>query len=268
MHKMDFVLSPALALLLFATGAAAGFVDSIAGGGGLVALPVLLSCGVPPQVALGTNKLQGSFGTCSAAITFIRGGMVDLKRAVTGILATFTGAATGAWTIQHMQAGFLNKLIPLLLICVFFYTIFSPGVGDQDHEPKVSEPAAFLLLGLALGFYDGFFGPGTGSFWTTGLILLLGFNMTRAAGYTRVMNFTSNIVALSVFIAMGNVIWSVGLIMAGGQIIGARLGSGLAMKNGAKLIRPLFATVVFITTCRLIWMNYDIPAFLQFLGIL
>ncbi|WP_300670361.1 TSUP family transporter [Desulfoluna sp.] len=253
---MDFALTPIIALCLFATGTVAGFVDSIAGGGGLVALPMLLAVGMPPQMALGTNKLQGSFGTFSAALNYIQKGEVHLKEAVVGIAATFAGAATGAWTIQHMEAGFLKGLIPILLMAVLLYTLASPDFGDTQRKPKLPVPIFYTLFGLLLGFYDGFFGPGTGSFWTTGMVLFLGFSMTRAAGYTRVMNFTSNIVALSVFIALGNVIWTAGLIMAVGQIIGARTGSSLAIKNGARLIKPIFITVVFLTTARLVYQSY------------
>ena len=253
---MDFVLTPSIALLLFVTGLAAGFVDSIAGGGGLVALPMLLSVGMPPQIALGTNKLQGSFGTFSAALNYIQKGEVDLREAAVGIAATLTGAATGAWTIQHMHGGFLQKFIPILLLGVLVYTLASPDFGDDHRKPKLPTPVFYTLFGLLLGFYDGFFGPGTGSFWTTAMVLLLGFPMTRAAGYTRVMNFTSNVVALTVFIYLGNLAWAAGLVMAVGQVIGARTGSSLAMKNGSKLIKPIFITVVFLTTARLVYQSY------------
>lgn len=253
---MDFILTPTIALLLFATGMVAGFVDSIAGGGGLVALPMLLSVGMPPQIALGTNKLQGSFGTFSAALNYVQKGEVDLKETAVGIAATFSGAAIGAWTIQHMQENSLQGLIPILLMGVLLYTLVSPDFGDAQRKPKLPAPLFYTLFGLLLGFYDGFFGPGTGSFWTTAMVLFLGFSMTRAAGYTRVMNFTSNIVALALFIAMGNLVWTAGLVMASGQIIGARAGSSLAMKNGSRLIKPIFVTVVFLTTARLVYQSY------------
>jgi uncharacterized membrane protein YfcA len=120
----------------------------------------------------------------------------------------------------------------------------------------MKEKTFFLIFGLILGFYDGFFGPGTGSFWTAGIMMFLGLNMTKASGYTRVMNFTSNICALVIFIAGGKVIWSIGLCMAGGQVIGARIGSGMAIKNGAKFIRPFFMAVVLITVVRLLYVNY------------
>lgn len=253
---MDFLISPALALLLLGTGLTAGFVDSIAGGGGLIALPVLFSIGMPPQLALGTNKLQGSFGTFSATVNYVQKGEVNLKEAWVGVVTTFLGAATGAWTIQHMDGAFLKGIIPILLMAVLVYTLFSPDFGDTKRKPRLGTTSFYILFGLMLGFYDGFFGPGTGSFWTTGMVLCLGLSMAGAAGHTRLMNFTSNIVALVVFIAMGNVAWKAGLIMAVGQIIGARLGSSLAIKKGSAFIKPIFVTVVFLTTARLIYQTY------------
>jgi len=253
---MDFTLSVFSLILLFLTGLVAGFVDSIAGGGGLISLPVLLSVGIPPQLALGTNKLQGSFGTLSAAITFIRKGTVRLDENVHGIIFTFLGAVLGAWSIQQIDAGFIQHIIPVLLLFVFFYTLFARDLGTRPGQPKMAENLFFTLFGLGLGFYDGFFGPGTGSFWTGGLLILMGMDMTKAAGTTRIMNFTSNIVALSLFIMGKNVLYSAGFCMAAGQIIGARAGSGLAIKRGASFIRPIFLTMVFLTIVRLIIVNY------------
>ena len=252
----EFQITREVFLLLFATGLAAGFVDAIAGGGGLIALPVLLSVGLPPQVALGTNKLQGSFGTFSAAYNFIRKGHVNFREGITGILTTFVGAVLGSWTVQWLEPVFLGRIIPVLLFLVLVYTYFSKNLGLEDHDPKMSRRAFFLLFGLGLGFYDGFFGPGTGSFWMAGFCIFLGFNMTKSAGYTRLMNFTSNIVALSIFIIGGNVLYSVGLCMAGGQLIGARIGSDLAIQNGARFIRPIFMVVVCVTIARLVYLNY------------
>ena len=253
---MAFELTAATFILLFGTGFAAGFVDSIAGGGGLVSLPVLLSIGLPPQLALGTNKLQGSCGALSSVINYTRKGVVNPRQCLTGIFFTFMGAALGAILIQHIRAGFIRPLIPLLLLGVFIYTLLSPDLGKTRRQARMQPLPFYLLFGIGLGFYDGFFGPGTGSFWTGALLVFLGMDMTAAAGHTRVMNFTSNIVALGLFALGGNVLYSAGLTMAAGQIIGARIGSGLAIQRGAAFIRPLFLTVVFATIIRLIYVNY------------
>ncbi len=243
-------------VMLFLTGAGAGFIDSIAGGGGLVALPVLLTLGLPPQIALGTNKLQGSFGTLSASWNYIKKGKVRLKACIPGIIFTLTGAAAGSFAVQMMEPVFIKHVIPVLLMAVFLYTFFSPQLGYRDHDPKMRLSLFFLIFGLGLGFYDGFFGPGTGSFWMAALCIVTGFNMAKAAGYTRVMNFTSNIAALLMFAAGGNILYTAGLVMAAGQVIGARIGSNLAIQRGAGFIRPVFLTVIFITILNLIRTHY------------
>lgn len=248
--------SIAVYALLFLAGLCAGFVDSIAGGGGLIALPALLSVGLPPHLALGTNKLQGSFGTFTATCNYMRKGQVRIQKAHLGVLITFVGSASGAWAVQQMDADFMKHLIPWLLLGVLLYTLSSSKLGYETRKAIVAPQLFYLIFGFGLGFYDGFFGPGTGSFWTAAFVILLGFDMTRAAGYTRLMNFVSNIVSVSVFIIGGNVVYSLGVCMAAGQMIGARLGSDMAIRKGAAFIRPLFMIVVFLTIVRLVYINY------------
>jgi uncharacterized membrane protein YfcA len=250
-------LSPCLFVLLFATGFFAGFVDSIAGGGGLISLPVLMSTGMPPQMALGTNKLQASFGTFIAACNYTGKGEVELGKTLVGVFFTLIGALTGSWAIQRIDPWFLSYVIPLLLVAVFFYTLFSRNLGLVTTRARLPLNLFFLFFGLGLGFYDGFFGPGTGNFWMTGFMVVMGFNMTKAAGFTRIMNLVSNVVALAMFVVGQNVMYSVGMTMALGQIIGARLGSSLAIKGGAGFIRPIFLSVVFFTILRLVYLNYS-----------
>jgi uncharacterized membrane protein YfcA len=243
-------------LILFLAGTGAGFVDAIAGGGGLIALPVLLSVGLPPQLALGTNKFQGTFGTLSSSWNFIQKGQVDIGQAVLGISYTAVGAAAGTWTVQQIDPGFLNHLVAVLLLLVLLYTLFSPNLGTKDQHPKISRHAFYLIFGLGLGYYDGFFGPGAGSFWMAAYCMFQGMHLTRSAGNTRVMNFTSNIVSLCVFILGGNVYFEAGAVMAVGQFIGARLGSSLAIRKGAGFIRPFFLAVVGATIVRLAYVTY------------
>lgn len=255
----SFEMTIEIFVVLFLGGFAAGFVDSIAGGGGLISLPVLLSVGLPPQLALGTNKLQGSFGTFSSSYNYIRNGKVDLKACWAGVVYTLVGAGIGAVFIQRLDPGFIRHLIPILLLVVFFYTLFSKGLGDRQRVAMMPAHLFFFIFGLGLGFYDGFFGPGTGSFWTAALLVLLGHDLTRAAGATRVFNLTSNVVALAMFVIGNNVLYSAGLCMALGQVVGARLGSGMAIKKGARFIRPIFLTVVFLTIIRLVYLYYFNP---------
>lgn len=146
--------------------------------------------------------------------------------------------------------------IPILLMAVFVYTVISKDLGLERRDAIMTQGWFYLVFGLSLGFYDGFFGSGTGSFWTAALMVLLGYDMTRAAGATRIMNFTSNVVALSVFIIGHNVLYSTGICMAIGQILGATIGSSLAINKGARFIRPIFLTVVFLTITRLGYIYY------------
>ncbi|MFP4105595.1 MAG: TSUP family transporter [Phycisphaerae bacterium] len=242
--------------ILFAAGLAAGLVDSVAGGGGLITVPVLLAVGLPPKLALGTNKFQASFGSCTAAITYVRGGKVDLRAAALGVAITFLAAVAGAVTVQLLDSELLGKIIPLAMVGILAYVLIVPKLGEVDTRPRMNRGLFYLLSGVGIGFYDGFFGPGTGSFWTMAFMVLLGFNMTRAVGHTKVMNFTSNIAALLFFVLGGNVDVVLGVSMAAGQVIGARIGAGLVLRKGVKFIRPVFIVVVFLTTVKLVWDNF------------
>jgi uncharacterized membrane protein YfcA len=243
--------------LLFLAGLLAGLIDSIAGGGGLITVPVLLGIGLPPQVALGTNKPQASFGSGSAMLTFLRSGTVKIAECRTGIVFTAAGAALGTITVQLLDPALLRLLIPWLLMTIVVYTVLTPRLGFDDVHPRMARGPFFLIAGLVLGFYDGFLGPGTGSFWVISLIFALGFNLIRATGYTKVMNFTSNITSLIMFICGGSVLWREGLVMGVGQFIGARLGARLVVVRGAAFIRPIFIAMVVAITARLIWQNFN-----------
>jgi uncharacterized membrane protein YfcA len=239
--------------LLFVTGLAAGLVDSVAGGGGLLTLPVLLSLGFPPKVALGTNKFQSSFGSYTAASYYAHHNVVSLKEARTGVAFTLIGAALGTWGVQQIDSGILRQIIPALLLCIVVYTFLTPKFGDRDSPPRFSATMFYALFGTTLGFYDGFFGPGVGSFWAMALVLGLGMNLTQATGYTKVMNFTSNIVSCIIFLIAGYVWFAAGLVMAAGQIIGSRVGALLVIRRGARFIRPIFVSIVILTTLKLLY---------------
>ena len=239
--------------LLFVVGLVAGAVDAVAGGGGLITVPALLNLGLPVPLALGTNKFQSSFGSVSASWHFVRRGAVDLRACRLGILMTLVGALLGAFTVQQIDAGLLRRVVPWLLAAILLYTLLRPAVGAHDGPPKVRATPFFVSFGLSLGFYDGFFGPGTGSFWAISLVLLLGQNFTRATATAKVMNATSNLAALALFAAAGLIHLGAGLTMAAGQVVGGRLGAGLVVTRGARFIRPVFLTMVTITLARLLW---------------
>ena len=257
---MTTAVPPAISLwmlpILFLTGAVAGLVDSIAGGGGLITLPVLLGLGMPPQYALGTNKLQSTFGSASAMAHFVHAGTVNLREGLAGILWTAMGAGLGAYTVQLVDPGFLRRLIPFLLLAIVLYTLLTPRLGNEDVHPRLGLGPFYMVFGLIIGFYDGFLGPGTGSFWVIALMLGLGFNMTKATGYTKLMNFVSNIVALAIFMAGGHVFYVAGLAMGFGQAFGARIGSRLVIAKGTRFVRPIFIAAVLTVTAKLLYQNY------------
>jgi hypothetical protein len=239
--------------ILFVTGLVAGFVDTIAGGGGLITLPVLLSLGLPPQDALGTNKFQSSFGSGSATFHYARAEVIDLQECRLGILFALIGTSLGALTVLRIDPLFLRQLIPILLVGIIIYLVVKPGVGFEEIQPRMKTWLFYLLFGLGLGFYDGFFGPGTGSFWAMVFMCFLGFNMTKATGYTKAMNFTSNLFSLVVFIVGRRVRYDYGVVMAAGQLIGARFGARVVIQRGARFIRPVFLTVVVALTLKLLY---------------
>lgn len=242
--------------LLFIAGTAAGFIDSIAGGGGLITLPALLLAGLPPQMALGTNKLQSSFGSITASYHYVKSGKADLKTARTGIIFTFIGAGSGTILVQITSNDLLKKLIPFLLMGVLVYLLFSPKAGEIEREKRMSEKWFYIVFGLLLGFYDGYFGPGTGAFWVILIVFFLGQEMVSATAYTKIMNVTSNITALLFFLIGGKLVFIPGLIMGVGEVLGATIGSKLVIKNGVRFIKPFFYTIVVIIIISLFYKHY------------
>lgn len=245
--------------LLFLTGMIAGTVDSMAGGGGIITLPVLLNFGMPAPLALGTNKLQASFGSVSAAWHYARHGVVKLRECRLGVAMTLIGASLGAATVQLLAADLLGRVIPWLLAAILIFTVLRPSLGQQDHPPRWRWSWFFTAFGLGIGFYDGFFGPGTGTFWTMAFVAVQGHNFVKATGYTKVMNATSNVTALAWFLLHGSVALGAGLTMGAGQVVGARIGSGLVVKKGARFVRPVFLTMVTLTLARLLYLSLTQP---------
>ncbi len=242
--------------VLFLTALFAGTADTIAGGGGLITIPVLMGLGWSPLDALGTNKFQASFGSGSATLHFARAGAVVWRDCAWGIAFTALGSAAGAWAVGQVPADFLRRLIPVLLIVMAGYVLVTPRLGHEETRARMKVFAFHLLFGLGIGFYDGFFGPGTGSFWALAYVLLLGYELRRATAHTKVMNFTSNLLSLAVFLAMGHIHFVPGLVMAGGQFLGGRIGARLVMTRGARLVRPVLITVAVAIAAKLLWSAY------------
>ncbi len=216
--------------------------DAIAGGGGLITVPVLLAVGINPVAAIATNKIQGSFGTASATWTFWRKGRIDFALLKWPLIATVIGAALGALVVSFVDATWLMVLLPLLLAGIAVYFLVGPKASDEDVHARLT-PFAFGAVAGGIGFYDGFFGPGAGSFFALALVTLMGMGLTRATAHTKALNFSSNLVSVVVFAVGGHVLWAVGLIMAAGQVMGGWMGSHAAMRFGPRLIRPLLVVI-------------------------
>lgn len=233
----------------------AGIIDTIAGGGGILTLPVLLSVGIPPANALATNKLQSIFGTASSSVNFLRKGYINIWQVFPIILSTFVGAAIGAVVVQVINTDFLAKFVPILLIGVAIYIAISLAVGDEDAHQRVRQ-SIFMFVAMGIGFYDGFFGPGTGSFFVIAFVTMLGYNLRKATAHTKIMNLSSNVASVLFFILGGKMFWMVGLLMGVGQVFGGYVGAHLVIKNGAKLVRPCLVATSIIITLRIILMYW------------
>ena len=230
----------------------AGMVDAIAGGSGLIIVPLLFLIGLDPVAAIATNKLQSSFGSLSSTLTFMRAGHIELRRFLPLALISALAALIGAWAVTQVSSAWLAGLMPVLLIFIAVYFAFSASIRDLGVEARWPVSRFALTVVPVVGFYDGFFGPGAGSFFMLGLVALLGLAAVPATGLTKYLNLASNLGGLVFFIAAGKVIWSLGLIMAIGQFIGARIGAHLAIKVGARLIRPVLVIVSIGMALRLL----------------
>jgi uncharacterized membrane protein YfcA len=217
----------------------AGFVDSIAGGGGLISVPALLLAGLSPVDALGTNKLQGLFGSASATIAYAGKGHVDLRQQAPSAILAFLGGAAGAGLAAILPGELLRLVLPFVLIGIALFFAFKPNLGNVDSARRLSPLVFGAMIVPAIGFYDGIFGPGAGSFFMLAFVTLAGYGLLKATAHTKLLNFSSNTGGFVVFALAGVVHWKIGLIMGVAQFLGARLGAALAMRGGAKVIKPL-----------------------------
>lgn len=238
--------------LLFVVAVIAGFVDAISGGGGLIALPALMLAGIPPIQALATNKLQALFGKLSSVRYFLSQGLIDLSRFRSALILCFVCSAFGTLMIQALPATLLQQLLPWMIAAAAVYLMFAPGVGDVQRKAKLGFSwFAFAVLPI-IAFYDGFFGPASGSFFLLAFMVLLGFSSTKAVAHSRLVLLVTNAGALVVYAWSGQVLWLLGLVMALGQWIGAYLGSKLVYLKGSKIVKPMLILVCLLMLVKLV----------------
>ncbi len=246
---MDLTIEAFLFLLVVAF--VAGGIDALAGGGGLLTIPALLTAGVPPVAALATNKLQSTIGTGSAVVTFMRAGRIDFRAFAWPAAGAFAGSALGATAVQHIDPNFLAAFVPLLLIAMGLYFLLAPPMSEIDRQARVGR-VGLTAICSGIGFYDGFFGPGTGSFLMTALVALGGLGLVRAIANTKFINLATNVAGLLAMIAGGKVLWMLGLSMAAANIAGNQLGAWLALRFGGRGVRWLLVIMSLALTIKLL----------------
>ncbi len=245
-------------IFLCAAGFLAAFVDSIAGGGGLISIPAFLAAGVSPHLALGTNKFCSSCASLTSSLKFIKSKKVDLDFLKYLLPFTLLGAVMGVNAVLKIDEKILQTLVLILVLFVGVYSVFSKSIGVENKFKGTTKSNIILgiILAFSLGFYDGFFGPGTGSFLIFGLIKIFGFDFVQAAGNGKLLNFTSNITSLIIFAIHGEIYYAIGIPMALFMILGAKFGTSLAINKGSKLIKPIFITMSLAVAGKIIIQNF------------
>ena len=255
-------VAPLVLMMLCLAAALAGWVDAVSGGGGLVQLPALLIAlpGAEPATVLGTNKLSSIVGTSAAALTYRRAAVTDLATALPMAVAAFVSSAIGAVVAIHLPGTFFRPAALVLLVVVGAWTLLSPALGqdqsfrwhgtDSHHRHRT----AAVMMGAIIGFYDGVFGPGTGTFLVFGLVVLLGYSFLGASAIAKVVNVATNVAAIAVFALGGHVLWALGLAMAACNLAGGVIGARTAVKRGSGFVRIVFLVVVAVL---LIKLGYD-----------
>lgn len=256
----EFAIEPSVLLILCAVAFTAGYIDAIAGGGGLLTIPALLTAGLPPHLALGTNKLAATFGSLTASVTYYRKRLFDPVFWRRSLLYTGIGAALGTLLVDQLSSAALEKYLPVVILLAAVYTLFNRIVPDDQLElPKQNRRLFWQqrTQGLALGFYDGVAGPGTGAFWMVSTMAMYRINLLLTCGVARTMNFISNGVSLAVFLLLGHVFILLGLAMGLCLMAGAWLGAHSAIRFGSRFIRPVFISVVVAIALRLAWQAWS-----------
>jgi uncharacterized protein len=245
-----------LLVVLFLVAIAAGTVDAISGGGGLVTLPALLLTGMAPAQALTTNKMQALASVASSAYRYVRSGEASTVGLSTRLGASIAGAAAGAYSLQIVDPSLLSRIAPFVLIGVASFFLLSRNLVNVKRPAILSDTAFALLAVLPIGFYDGFFGPGTGSMYAAAFVLLYGRELRSATADTKILNAAGSAIAALIFLPGGLIAWPAAIAMTLGGIIGGQIGAGLALRFGAPLIRRALVLISVCLALRLLIHQY------------
>ncbi len=253
-------MSIEIAIFLAIASGFAGFVDAMAGGGGLIQLPALI-IGLPNKdiaLILGTNKVPSVFGTAAAARNYFKNIKPDIPLTLSMMLPAFIGSMAGAALAASIPVSFFRPFIVLLLITVAIYTWRKPQLGISENLKFTQNKRLVLvaLIGFLIGFYDGIFGPGTGTFLVFFLVSVIGYAFLKASGTAKLVNLSTNIGAILSFQLTGHIWWQLGLLLAFANVTGAIIGSHLAIKGGSALVRKVFLLVVFLLITRVAWDTF------------
>lgn len=242
---------------LIVCGFFGAFINAVVGGGGLITVPALLAVGLPPAVAIGTNKLAASLGNLTSMLAFMRAGKVSIRLLLPILPLVFASSMSGAFTVHQMSPEILQPLIIVMLIAVLVYSLAKKNLGQLPKVMLVTgwkKKLAYTLL-IIIGFYDGFFGPGTGSFMIF-VLLFMGFDFVNAAGSSKLLNLTSNTAALLMFMGLGSVNYSYGIVLGLSMIAGAYVGTRVALSKGTGFVRLLFIAVTSVLIIKNIYDFY------------
>jgi len=242
-------------LSLFVLALVAGTIDAMAGGGGLLTIPGLMATGISPIAALATNKMQAIFSPLSATYHFWRSGRLEIRALWKPALLAMLGAASGAACLTFVDPGLLKRLVPFLLIAICGWLLLSEDLGRKPRPARLSMALVLASLVPLVGFYDGFFGPGTGTFFALGLVGLAGMTLDAATMQAKLYNLMSNLGALIFFLFTGHIVWLYAVVMACGMVAGGSLGARLVLKHGTGLIKPLLIVTSLAMSTKLMWQN-------------
>lgn len=245
------IVGPELLLLLFGVALVAGCLDTLVGGGGLIVLPALVLAGIPPLQALGTNKLQGTVGTATASYMMLKHGKARWRDVRLLMLFAFIGAAVGSSLVQLVDTAFLRFMIPLVLVLVAAYFLLSGTLLKQLQPTRIDSTTYGRAVVPAIGFYDGMFGPGTGSFFALAGVALQAKPLLDATAVAKTLNFATNFASLLVFVIVGNFVWQAALVMMLGQAIGAWAGSHILFR-----INPMYLRILIVLMCLAMLVRY------------